>query len=531
MLDNRINNKLAFSEVVISLLVISILFSVLFLYYIEVMPYSYGDTAFLIEVVSNLANGLPPTGEILAQNWAAIKLGAAPLTIYCQQNMVAGMFVTDPYNWLTSLHAYLILYLIAPFAWFIGALTTLSFFMALAFSIIPCIAYLYLRGLGISFALSILGSAICIIHPAWQISSGGQFYTDRFFIPFALLYVLYVHHYFKLGINAARESRHCFYLIIFFGVLGGLTSERNMLTIAMFSLVYSLAAQTSIKKRLAIISFAILGLIYIFSYMHFFGGSADNTRVQSGLFNWQGLVNSANVPGVGEYLLFNLLLLILPALLAPRVFFAVLPIVAINCFITMGGAEKNGWFTHYHSHYYGFIMAAFLVAIANSKDNYGEWLNNHIRRFLLPVLASIALTLLLLVTQLYNGQSVFVSLWDYFIRTEQASSTRHQKKTFEALAQNVPLGATVTTPEWGMPRWYLRGNKVNFFPLGVGQNDYLVVQTEGEIPNIKLFSAKRYGNDEELANECIAPVISEKYEKISSSGTWVLYKKIQPRLP
>jgi hypothetical protein len=531
MLDDKINNKLAISELIISLLVGLILFLVLFLYYLEVMPYKYGDTAFLIEVVSNLANGLPPTSKILAQTWAGIKLSSVPLKIYCQQNIAAAMFVTDPYNWLTTLHAYLILYLIAPFALFIGALNTLSFFMALTFSIIPCIAYLYLRGLGISVALSILGSAICIIHPAWQISSGGQFYTDRFFIPFSLLYVLFVHQYFKLGINAARESRHCLYLIVLFGVLGGLISERSMFTIAMFSLVYSMAAQTLIKKKLAIIGFAMLCLIYTFSYLHFIGGSTDNASIQSGLFNWKSLVYAANISGVGEYLLFNLFLLILPALFAPRVFFAVLPIVAINCFITVGGAEKNGWFTHYHSHYYGFMMAAFLIGIANSKDNYGECLNNNIRRFFLPVVASIALTLLLLVPQFYKGQSVFVSLWDYFVRTEQTSSTRAQIKMFEALTQNVPLGATVTTPEWGMPRWYLRGNNVNFFPLGVGQNDYVVVQADGKIPNIKIFSAGRYVGDAELANECIASVISEKYKEIASSGTWVLFKKIQPRSP
>ncbi len=525
------NIKNILSEPITVYILTAVLFSLLYGYYREVLPYSNGDTAFLIEVVSNLANGLPPTSEILAQNWAGIKLATAPLSTYCQPNIAADMFVTDPYNWLKSLHAYLILYLIAPFAWLVDALSALSFFMALAFSIIPCIAYLYLRRLGISVALSILGSAICIIHPAWQISSGGQFYTDRFFIPFAFLYVLHVHQYFKLGIKAERESRQCLYLIVLFGVLGGLTSERNMLTIIMFSLAYSLAAQTSIKKRLAIISFAMLGLIYVFSYMHFMGGSADNARVQSGLFNWQGLVYNANVSGVGEYLLFNLLLLILPVLLAPRVFFAVLPIVAINCFITMGGAEKNGWLTHYHSHYYGFMMAAFLIAIANSKDNYGECLNNNIRRFLLPVVASIALTLLLLVPKLYNGQSVFISLWDYFVRSEQASSTRAQIKTFEALAQNVPLGATVTSPERGMPRWYLRGNKVNFFPIGVGQNDYVVVQADGMIPNIKIFSAIRFFSDAELANECIAPVISEKYKEISRSGGWVLFKKIQPMLP
>ncbi|MFZ2406214.1 MAG: hypothetical protein WAW41_13830, partial [Methylobacter sp.] len=259
---NTLTSKIKITESVVVYLLTTLLFGLLFAYYKSMMPYSYGDTAFLIEVVSNLAKGLPPTSEILAQNWAVIKLATVPLAVYCQHDLVAGMFTSDPYNWLSSLHAYIILYLIAPFASKIGALKALSVFMALAFAIIPCVAYFFLRKSGVSVAVSIVAAAICMIHPAWQISSGGQFYTDRFFIPFALLYVLHLHQYFKVDTNVVIESHRYLLLALLFGVLGGLTSERNMVTIVIFSVGYSLFVRTPIKRRAVIIGFAMLCSIY-----------------------------------------------------------------------------------------------------------------------------------------------------------------------------------------------------------------------------------------------------------------------------
>jgi hypothetical protein len=529
-MKNTCVSKLNWAESISIGLVATALFGLLFGYYRSMMPYTYGDTAFLIEVVSNLANDLKPVSKLLAQNWAGIGLSGGELAVYCQRDLVAGMFTTDPYNWLSSLHAYVILYLITPFAQVLGPLNALSAFMALAFASIPGIAYFYLRKYGVSVAVSILVSAICMFHPAWQISSGGQFYADRFFIPFALLYVLHLHQYFQMDGKAEDGSRNYHLpLALLFGMLGGLTAERNMLTIAAFSVAYSLVARTSLKKRAAVIGFAILCFTYAFSYVHYLGGSADNARVMAGLFQWQSLFYAANVPGIGEYLWFNLALLALPAVFAPRIFMAILPIVALNCLITMGGAEKNGWLTHYHSHYFGFLLAAFLIAIANTKGNFGETLNAAIHRFRTPVVAAIAISVFVSVSHLYKGQSVFNSLWDYYGRAKELSATRAQKEVFDNLAQMVPEGAAVTSTEWGMPAWYLRGNKVNLFPLGVGQNDYVMVQAEGEIPNVKLLSAMRYRGDAVQANGCIAPVISANYIELARQGTWVLYKKnMQP---
>jgi hypothetical protein len=523
------------------------------------MPYTYGDTAFLIETLSNLASGAPATSSMLAQNAAEIELARVDLSVYCQKGLEVGQFSSDPYH-LFSLHAYVILYLIVPFVRLFGALNALSMFTALTFASIPGIAYVFLRKNGIPVYVAILAALICIIHPAWRISSGGQFYVDRFFISFALLYAILLYHYFALRQDDTDHLKVIFVGAVVTGVIGGLTSERNMLILSMFSMTYALAVKSATKRKAFIIGFSAICIAYVFLYFHLYGGTPDNARVQKSLFSVASLINAITRPGMGEYLWFNLILLLFPAVFAPRMLIAVAPILAINCFITVGGAEKNGWLTHYHSHYYGFLIAAFLIAIANTNCNTFSRVSALFHKFLFPILICLALSIVISFQRHYKDQGIFISLWDYYGRSQVLSgslthrdlfdkldyyhdqgikispsnyhsrpqvlsASRTQIDMFDNIVDLVPVGMTITTTEWGMAAWYLHGNKVNLFPLGVGSNDYIMVQAEGEIPNIKLYSAVRYRADAIQANECFASIISDDYEKLSQQGTWVLFKK------
>lgn len=519
-------NKIKKTEALIMSLLTTLLFSLLYLYYKATMPYTYGDSAFLIESVVNLSDSGITTSRLLAQNAATQKLGFGALDIYCRKGLQATQFAPDPYNWLTSLHAYLILYLIVPFARVIGALNALSVFTALTFSSIPLVAYVYLRKIGSSIAASTLAAAICIIHPAWQISSVGQFYVDRFFIPLAMLYVISLYQYFKFELKFDSQPKTLIIWVILLGLLGGFTSERNMLTVVIFSLGYACIAQASYRKKFIIIGFSFICLLYLYIYIRFFHGTADNARVESGIFNIQAWVQALKIPGLSEYLLFNMALLVLPAIITPRLFLAVLPIVAINCIVTIGGAEKNGWATHYHSHYFGFIVASFLVAIGEVNDKTRNRAEIFFQKFLVFFLASITMSLTLSYKHYYDNQSVFRALWDYHAKAKKESNTRAQIEIFEKLVKNVPVGASVTATEWAMAAWYLRGNTATIFPIGIGLSDYIMVQAEGGGQNIKLLSAVRYGAaDTIMANACHLPTILEDYKEVSRVGTWVLLKK------
>ena len=107
---------------------------------------------------------------------------------------------------------------------------------------------------------------------------------------------------------------------------------------------------------------------------------------------------------------------------------------------------------------------------------------------------------------------------------------------FDRLADMVPAGVTVTAGSWGMAAWYLRGNGVNLFPLGVGVNEYVLANGETmeqelgdrKIKYVKLVAAVRYHTDSEQANSCMATMMSGKYDVLAQQGAWLLFKKKSP---
>jgi hypothetical protein len=193
--------------------------------------------------------------------------------------------------------------------------------------------------------------------------------------------------------------------------------------------------------------------------------------------------------------------------------------------MTIGGAEKNGWATHYHSHYFGFLLAAYSIALANSTRKFNNIISAFLKKSMKPLMLCFTLFILISFEYYYKNMGIYLSLWDYYYRPVSLSASRTHKNMFDQLTSLVPAGTTVTATEWGMAAWYLRGNKVNIFPIGVGINNYIMVQAEGEMPNIKLFSAVRYKADALQANDCFSSIIAQDYEKLSQQGSWVLFRK------
>ena len=168
----------------------------------------------------------------------------------------------------------------------------------------------------------------------------------------------------------------------------------------------------------------------------------------------------------------------------------------------------------------------FLIAIGSINDEMKGKLSELARRALIPLMFGILLSFSVTIKHYYKGQGIFLSLWDYYGVPEHRSSLLAQKNMFDKLANMVPEGVAVTATEWGLAAWHLRGNAVNIFPLGVGLNDYIMVQAEGGMPDIQLLSAVRYKADAKLANECFVPVITKNYQKLSQQGNWMLFKKM-----
>jgi len=511
------NEKLTsfdFIEISIFLSLIFLLFFCLFFYCLKVMPYSYGDTAFLIEIVDRLSKNLGPTSYILSQNVSVIALATVDITSFCKEGLFANLYTQVPFNWLTSLHAYLILYPISIVAKYIGSINSLSVFHALSFATIPAVVYSYMRLNNQKIFISFLTTVLIMFHPTWLLSSTNQFYVDRFYPPFAIALSFLTY---KL-LNSKDQDNKLAILIFFTMLVGGSISERAMAVSGIFLLFSGLIQKGTIKRKLSILFFGLIALIYVFIYTHKIGGTPDNSRFFLNNYTLNSLINTFTYQGIGAYLFFNAFFFLITLILNLRVALSILPILLINCLVTVGGAEKDGWLTHYHSHYYGFLVAAFVISITHRNNQLIKKIN--LNYILLPLLA-----LLYFGYHHYHyyNDSLYNKIKDVFIVSKDKSQFYANSGLIDKLLLNVPNNASTTSTEWGLPILYMRGNNVHSFPLNIGISDYLILQFLTEKNSIN--SSVRFTNDNVSADLCYTKMINKHYVLIQQEGTLGLFKK------
>jgi hypothetical protein len=159
-----------------------------------------------------------------------------------------------------------------------------------------------------------------------------------------------------------------------------------------------------------------------------------------------------------------------------------------NILGSVGGAEKSGWLTHYHTMYFPFLIWAAAEGYAK-LSRWSEKLGPH------PMLShaalgaiTISLALALATTVLapsykqikyfswiyLNQQPLFQAAVELpeFIGT---NATRPRNKDYAALIKaNVRPGSFVTTPEGYMPSLYKWSN-LAYYPDGLAEADYAIV--------------------------------------------------------
>jgi hypothetical protein len=517
------NTKIISKNEKIIFIFLALIFSAyLFLYQKFHIPYTYGDAAFLLEILDSLSKKNETTSFILSQNHAASHLASINLRDYCRAGISASDFGQVPYNWLFNLHAYLILFLIAPLSKITGSLNILAFLMTLSFSLIPFIVYFVIRKYGYSVFLALISTSIIIFHPAWFISSVGQAYIDRVFLPLSFIYVLSLHlPSFSNRLTSGQKNAFLIFALLV-GMLAGMVSERYMFVIGVYTLFYSFFYVEKFKIKILFLIYSLFLFLCAYIYLSKFGGSIDNVTRLSNIPLWADLKNNFNIPGVGQYLIFNFLLLIPCIFLNPRIAIPLIPLIAINCLMTVGGAEKNGWGTHYHSHYFGFLASSFVIAVVAPSNKY--FLKNRFQAKTLLLVFTFFLIFSFL-NYFYKGQGIGPILYD-FSKASEKSGARSEARIFDELSVSIPEGSIVSSAEWGMPALYLSGKKINYYPVGVGTADYILIGAEGNSPNLRIFGGFRRNNDLLQADECMTKIINKHYVKISNIGTRTLLKRI-----
>lgn len=431
----------------------------------------FGDTAQLAEVVENIVTRGVPENQIMPN---LIEFFAQHLP-----TMHAPQYATLPLNPPVlfeqnhlQFHSYIILYPIAVLARFFPVVTVLLTLYVLSFTATLLLAFFALRRRSVSIAGACAFCLLLTCHPAWSEGLRGQFYPDRLFIFFGLLFMLTA---------SSRTSRR---RALFVTALLCLSiDERTAITAGLFLLAYTLLYWTANQiDRVAKLAVASGLIVYGLVVVKFFlpNNVYDSSFLPTSLGS---AIGRFHIPGFSHdallFLAINASLWILAwfdwraALIA---FLLMLP----NVFGNIGGAEKLGWTTHYHDEY----LPGLIWAALNGFTRAYRLLATRPQRLALYV-GTAAIICALGLTNPYLGTVAFANIQNLFVFWYPRESRMYNTPAERALnawprqlADAVPEGSVVTTIEAGMPALY-HHRTLRLFPMDLDHADYAVLVYNG----------------------------------------------------
>lgn len=431
-------------------------------------------------------------------------------------------------------HTYFIMYLLAPFTKFFSGEDISFFTIASGFCAFIVVLWVSLGWLGIRLPQKFLMCVIVISHPAWSLSFAyGEVYPDRLFVPLMLS---------CLALAMRPRLGWLFYIV---GVLAVMTVDRAAFitgaAIIAYAVLFRLRDPAVRNQLLAFgalsigYGIAVTKLVLITktsgSLSGFLGGIWDLS-----IFDLPGFW-----PKVMVFLMVNAVLL----LFAGFEWRALL--IAIGCMLpnllgNIGGAEKVGWSTHYHSLYFPVLVWAAALGMCKITR-----LLNTPRRHMVSVaglVAALFYVVLLLPFVPAAGQSRFSFdnmkynsvniVWGWskdFIRPLDYSSFKLAAKNRRELIRAVPPGTTVSAVRTTLITLF-PGREVYYYPQGMDDAQYAVVNydpsTPGDFPYSGLASFLPR-EDKMRAEACILQRLVEQFDVSGAQriGSYVVLKRKQ----
>lgn len=373
-----------------------------------------------------------------------------------------------PLNFFVSTHANVILYLLAPFAYLIGAPIVVTALTILSYVGIVALIYVFLRRMGTSTPASISFSLLVMAHPFWSESLQYTAYVDKWF-PFSLLL-------FAVSLGWGRT------IPILAGSLCVLIGERGAVYLGAFMIAYALLMMEGkpLVRRLQLAGLGagsiILGLLLVAlvtanpdnaSFLTSSFGNYTRPEFQARLLNFAAYN--------GPFLFVALIGDWRAALIA---FGAMIP----NIHGDIGGAEKLGWATHYHSYYFPVLI----WAAASGFSRIEAWVRakkpGRFEGILLPLGAAL-LALLYFAADPYTPPSHSALSWQRLSESifpriaysvlHHGTITRSRGHFLAEMEAAIPPGTKVSTTALFMPLY--RNRQLDIFPLNLDGADFVVV--------------------------------------------------------
>lgn len=479
-------NKISVKEMSIVIGLAFILFICVFLPERELVNLRQIDTVYFMEMLSNVAKSGQPLSMANHSSWDVVPTLTMDAETLCKNPLIP----TQPlYKNAFDNHAYYILFAFSPLVWVVPVKTLGPLLHVLPFVLFVLIVYLFLRKQGVGCAASILFCILIIAHPNWSQALQGQYYVDRWFLPFGL--VLAILSYQLIWINKPRWP---IFTICLVAVGTAAIHERAALSVGGFLIALCMLYIRDFNNRKYLALMLWMGFLLVV-YALFIGMSFKGYDQPSNTDNYitffsemkllPSLFNNEEInQNLTKFLAVNFLFLGLLSLAAPRMALIAFAAMLPNILGDIGGAEKTGWSTHYHTIYFPFIVLAAALGYIS--------LCHRFHNYTIKATALYTSVCIAIVGQLtfdpYPGKFNFtagqirnnalVMAYHFITEDDTVNAQRFLADQRHQLAAAVPLGAVVTSEEGYFPVLY-EGRTVLNYPIGIDTADYAVISYAG----------------------------------------------------
>lgn len=428
------------------------------------------DTAFLLEAMRHVRETGVPTTFLGPAFLDALEGLYFDANTFCN----AALKASEKGLSIMTSHAYLMIYPLGWLGWLAPDHVVLGIVNGLAFAGFIYILYGVLRQHGVGVTGALAFCAVVIAHPVWTFGQMGDFYLDRFFSPLGLLYAALLH-----GLVSGRQAPTPRALILLLAVVlvAVSTTERAAVMLgymsAVFLVVYWRQAPRQAKLLVPLLC-AVLGtyvLVWMLSVYVPHDATPTHGRFLQRVLHELGKFNDPVMgPKIWEFLLVNLVLLAIWAAADWRLALIAAAALLPNLAVSLGGAEKNGWSTHYHALYFPFVVFAGAAGLGRVWGRLAgtRW------RFAVAAVVAALVPAISQSAVMYRGQPGIGLRAYLFYTLGKASYERYRAEQLQKVAEAVPRGSRVAALEQFTPILQ-DGRKVSYYPVGLAEAEYVVL--------------------------------------------------------
>lgn len=406
-------------------------------------------------------------GPTLGQYMYTDSIYTQPITFFTKHNFNYISEKAEAHNAI-KFHSYFIAYLMAPFAKIFSAPSVVSFMNAFSFVGVLSLSYLYLRKYQIPILISFITIFSVSLNHAWSHALFHQPYFDRLYLIFSLALILFT----------VKDKFNRFYFSLFF-LLSSIIVEKLLIFNFIFFIAYLILYHKDISREkvfyflgaaiLSLLSFLFLTKFYLHNFYYermMLNSFSDFIALVKNISSSEDLKNKifCFIVEISPFL-------VLPLFFAFRFFLISLAILLPNILFTVGGAEKVGFYSHYHSVYFSFLVFGFIISLINLYNS--ELKFKKIFVFIYLIL-TIVFYLFFTINE-YNQIMFRFNQNSYLYQWKELHKSRGASTKLESLIiQKIPISARLSSSEIFIPYLYKYEN-VSFFPYNYEDADFLLV--------------------------------------------------------